>query len=502
MKKLVFNLLCLISLAACKKNNESPAEVFANEDPTTYQEIATLNLGGLGSAEITAYDEQTKRLFAVNNGSVNKIDVIDLSNPATPRVIHSIPMAQYGGFVNSVDVSNGRLAAAIENTNKQAPGEVVIFNTATYAVITEVVVGALPDMVTYSPDGNLIITANEGEPNDNYSVDPEGSISIIEVNNNYRVTTLNFAAFTARINTLRSQGFRVFAPHGDMVRDIEPEYVSVSPDSKTAYVTLQENNGIAVVDLATKTILRIMPLGFKNYNFANNAIDASDRDNTVAFTTRPAFGMYQPDAIATMVLNGVPYLFTANEGDGREYAGFNEMRRVSQLTLDPTNFPTAATLRTDAQLGRLNVTNTLGDTDGDGDFDALYSLGARSFSIWNGNSGDLLFDSRNELDTRARQLMIYDDARSDDKGVEPEAITLGKIGTNTFAFIGLERADAFAIYNVTDPLNPVFVRMFGTGDAPEGLLFIDSKRSPIGQSLVIVASENDGNIKIYRANKL
>jgi hypothetical protein len=150
----------------------------------------------------------------------------------------------------------------------------------------------------------------------------------------------------------------------------------------------------------------------------------------------------------------------------------------------------------------LNVTNTLGDTDGDGDFDALYSLGARSFSIWNGNSGDLLFDSRNELDTRARQLMIYDDARSDDKGVEPEAITLGKIGTNTFAFIGLERADAFAIYNVTDPLNPVFVRMFGTGDAPEGLLFIDSKRSPIGQSLVIVASENDGNIKIYRANKL
>jgi hypothetical protein len=170
--------------------------------------------------------------------------------------------------------------------------------------------------------------------------------------------------------------------------------------------------------------------------------------------------------------------------------------------LDATNFPNGSSLRTDVILGRLNITTTLGDMDSDGDFDALYSLGSRSFSVWNATSGKQVFDSKNELDNKAKDLGIYDDARSDDKAVEPESVCLGRVGSKNIAIIGLERADAFAIYDITNPTSPVFIKMYKTGDAPEGILFIPASKSPINQSLIVTSSENDGLIKIYKTNKL
>ncbi len=502
MKKTAVFLIVISLFTACKKSDDVPEEVIVNEDPATYKEIASLNLGGPGSAEITTYDPITKRLFAVNNGSVNKIDVIDIANPAAISLIHSINLSTYGGYVNSVDVSNGKLAAAIESANKQNPGKIVVFNTSNYAEEKAITVGALPDMVVFSPDGKYILSANEGEPDASYTNDPEGTVSIISIENNYTVTTLNFAPFSSQLSSLKSKGFRVFGPGNDIAKDVEPEYISVSSDSKTAWVTLQENNAIAVIDIATKTITKILPLGFKDYNLASNAIDPSDKEGGINFNPWKVFGTYMPDAISSINYNGIPYLFTANEGDAREYAGFSEIKRVKDITLDPAAFPNAATLKLDIQLGRLNITTTMGDTDSDGDFDALYSFGARSFTIWNGNTGDLVYDSKNELDVKAKDQGVYDDNRSDDKGAEPEAITLGKVGSKTIAFVGMERADAVAVYDVTNPTAPVFIKMFATGDAPEGVLFIPASKSPIQQSLVVVSSENDGMIKIFKADKL
>lgn len=499
-----FVVLCALAFFACKKTETVPSlDETVNEDLASYTEIASLNLGGVGSAEITTYDALTKRLFAVNNGTLNKIDVIDMSNPASIKVLQSISMAPYGGYVNSVDVNNGFLAAAIESTNKQAAGKVAVFNTSTLALVKEITVGSLPDMVVFSPSGRFILTANEGEPNDAYTVDPEGTVSIIDVQNNYSVKTINFSALSGQAATLATKGFRIFGPGKNFLNDIEPEYITISEDSKTAYVTLQENNAIAELDIETATFTKITPLGFKDYNLAINATDMSDRDNAVGVLNPwKVFGMYMPDAIANMTYGGVRYLFTANEGDSREYAGFSEMKRVSALTLDATAFPNGATLKTDAQLGRLNVTTTLGDTDNDGDYDALYSLGSRSFSIWNASTGAQVFDSKNELDVKAKELGVYDDARSDDKSVEPEAITIGRVGSKMVAYVGMERVDAVAVYDVTDPTKPSFIKMFKTGDAPEGVLFISASKSPIQQSLVVVSSENDGLIKIYKANKL
>jgi DNA-binding beta-propeller fold protein YncE len=438
----------------------------------------------------------------VNNSAENKIDVIDISDPANIKVIKSISMLPYGGYVNSVAVYDGKLAAAIESTNKQALGKVVIFNTSTYAEIKSVNVGALPDMVTFSNDGKYILSANEGEPSNDYLNDPEGSVSIIKVSD-YSVKTINFSAFEGQLASLASKGFRIFGPGKNFVKDIEPEYVTVSDDSKTAYVTLQENNAIAEIDLVTATIKKITPLGFKDYSLAANAIDVSDKDNKIEYApVAKLFGIYMPDAIAYFNYNGTPYLFTANEGDSREYTAFTEMKRLSTVALDASNFPTATTLKTDAVLGRLNITTTLGDTDGDGDFDALYSLGARSFSVWNATTGSQVFDSKNELDIKAKDLAVYDDTRSDDKSVEPESVCIGRVGSKNIAIIGLERADAFAIYDITIPTAPVFIKMYKTGDAPEGLLFIPASKSPINQSLIVTSNENDGTVKIYKTTKL
>lgn len=492
----------LLTFTACEKNDKE--DFFVNEDAAAFNLISTTNIGGVGAAEISTYDAVTKRLFVVNNSAGdNKIDVIDMQNPSAPVKIHSIALAAYGGYVNSLDVFDGKLAAAIEAATKTDNGKVVVFKTSDYSEMKVITVGALPDMITYSKDGKFILTANEGEPNDTYTIDPAGTVSIIEVNNNYAVNTLDFSAFAAQEATLKAQGLRIFGVGNNFAKDIEPEYITVSADSKTAWVTLQENNAIAKINLTTKTISNIFPLGFKDYNVTANAIDVSDSDGSVGNPgTWPVTGIYMPDAIALSEKNGIPYLFTANEGDAREYSALTEAKRVKSLNLDATAFPNAATLKLDAQMGRLNVTNTMGDTDNDGDFDVLYSFGARSFSVWNGNTGAPVFDSKNELDTKAKIAGYYDDGRSDDKSVEPEGIAIGKVGNKTVAFIGMERADAVAIYDITDPAAPVFLQIIQTGDAPEGILFVPAEKSPTQRSLLIVSSENDGNVKIYQPNLL
>ena len=504
MKKLFLNLslifLSVLSLNSCNKSVTDP-EFFVNEDPATFAEVGTIDIGDVGAAEISAYDPATKRLFVVNNGTVNKIDVIDFADPTKMSVINSISMTPYGGTVNSVAVSNGKLAAAIESIDKQASGKVVVFNTFDYKEVKSITVGALPDMITYSPDGRFIITANEGEPDATYKNDPLGTISIISVNDNYSVVTLDFASFTNQQASLTTKGLRIFGPNASFAQDIEPEYVTVSDDSKTAWVTLQENNAIAKLNLETKTITSILPLGFKDYDNDENAVDISDRDNAMMPNRWKVKGMYQPDAISVVENGGIPYLFTANEGDAREYTAFAEIRRVGALRLDATAFPDA-TFKTDAKAGRLNVTTTLGDTDGDGDFDQLYSLGARSFSVWNGNDGALVFDSKKELDTKVIAAGLYDDARSDDKSVEPEGIATGTVSNTKVAFVGMERVDAVAVYDITDPKNPKFLQLLKSGDAPEGVLFIPAKNSPTLKSLVVVSSEGDGVIKVYQPKTL
>lgn len=499
-KKILSVCLLATSIIACQQK-----ETFdTKEDIASFVEVGSIDLGSAGASEISAYDPTTKRLFVVNtqaSPALFRIDVVDLSSPASPRLETNINVASVGA-ANSVAVKNGKLAVAIEAPVKQDAGKVAFYDTKTLALLNTVTVGALPDMVTFSPDGKYALTANEGEPNATYTVDPEGSISIITVAD-YSVTTVNFSALASQEATLKNGGFRIFGLNADFVKDIEPEYIAVSDDSQTAWVTLQENNGIAKIDLNTKAITAIYPLGFKDHNIVANAIDPSDKDNTVAFTPYPIKGVYQPDAIAYYLHNGTPYLFTANEGDARDYTAFKEETNVSAVTLNATSFPNGADLKTEAKLGRLTITNTLGKNSSN-EHTELYAFGARSFSVWNGQSGALVYDSGNQLEKDVINNIRnnYDDGRSDNKGVEPEGITIGKVGESVLAFVGLERADAIVVYDVTTPTTPKFLRAIATCDAPEGLLFIPAQDSPTGRSMLIASCENDGLVRIYQTGNV
>jgi len=502
IKKSAAALAALLLIVGCENNDSNKtSEETVNENPSTFKEIGSITVGGTAAAEISAYDETTRKLFTVNNSGVNKIDVIDLSIPSRPVLIASIDLTVYNGAANSVATFNGKLAVAMESTiNKQDPGKVVVFEASNYALLKEITVGALPDMITYSPDGKFILTANEGEPNDTYLQDPDGSVSIIDVASNYAVATLNFAGFSSQLANLKAKGFRIASPSNNFAADIEPEYITVSADSKTAWVTLQENNGIAKIDLVSKKIADIFPLGFKDYSLTENAIDISDKDATVAFNPWKLKGMFQPDGISNFEVNNVQYVVTANEGDAREYSAFVDVKRInnSSVVLDPTIFPNATALKVDAIMGRLNINTKMGDTDGDGDFDELVAFGGRSFSIWNAGTGQLVFDSKNELDKKANEAGLYDDGRSDDKGVEPEAVYAVKMGDKQILFVGLERADAIMVYDISNPVAPKYLQTLKTGDAPEGLLFIPASKSPTKRSLVLASCEGDGSIKIFQ----
>lgn len=505
MKKIILSVAAaMLIFTSCEKNDSDNNQVTEiSEDFASFREIGSLSIGGAGAAEISAYDEVTKKLFTVNNSNTNQIDVIDVSDPAVPKKLAVISLASYNEASNSVAVYNGKLAVALESTvNKQDNGKVVVFNTNDYSLIKEITVGALPDMVTFSPDGKYIVTANEGEPNADYSVDPDGSISIISVDKNYQVVTLNFEKFAPELSYLKLNGFRIATKAKTFAADIEPEYVTISADSKTAWVTLQENNAMAKVDLDSKKISSLFGLGYKSFNSSANGIDVSDRDNTVAFTSKNIKGMYMPDGIASYTAKGINYLITANEGDAREYTGYADVARLSTSTfvLDPTAFPTATALKAATSLGRLNLVTTEGDLDKDGDFDELISMGARSFTIWNGDTGALVFDSKNDLDKRSNTFGTYDDARSDDKGAEPEAVVVAKMNGKSILFVGLERTDAVMIYDITNPVAPVFLQAIKTGDAPEGIQFIPASKSPNKRSLLIVSSEGDGVVKFFQPN--
>ncbi|WP_419660786.1 choice-of-anchor I family protein [Desulfosarcina variabilis] len=477
-----------------------------------------------GAAEIVDYDPATQRLFVVN-GDANAIDVLDAADPENPVKLFDISLDTYGDGVNSVAVKDGIVAAAVQADPKQDPGKVVFFDTDG-GFLNQVTVGALPDMLIFTPDGSNVLVANEGEPNDEYDNDPEGSVSVIDVSNGVgsaAVATADFSEFNDDETILKDAGVRIFGPGATVAQDLEPEYIAVSGDNTTAWITCQENNAVAVLDIASATITGIYPLGFKDHSLDENALDVSDRDDMIKITPYAnLFGMYQPDAIKAFEIDGANYLITANEGDARDYDEYSEEERVKDLTLDDAAFPDAATLQADEVLGRLTVTTTMGDTGATG-FEALYAFGTRSFSILTPSVDglDMIFDSGSQIERLTAVMLPNDfnaandendsfDSRSDAKGPEPEAVTVGVIDGSTYAFIGLERVGGIMVYDVSDPGAPLFVQYINnrnfTGDAeagtagdlgPEGLHFISADDSPTGQNLLAAANEISGTTTLY-----
>ncbi|MEO1375509.1 MAG: endonuclease/exonuclease/phosphatase family protein, partial [Cyanobacteria bacterium J06635_10] len=239
------------------------------------EKMDKINLSQLGTftsedgAEIVAHDPTTQRLFVTTGDT---IEIIDISNPANPTKFGEIDVTSVGDFAgggaNSVAVMNGIVAVAVEADTSQDNGVVAFYDTDG-VLQNSIEVGALPDMLTFTPDGMKVIVANEGEPNDDYTVDPEGSISIVDISGGVgsaTVTSASFTGFNDRKQELIEKGVRIFGPNATVAQDLEPEYIAISADGSTAIVTLQENNAIAVVDIETATVADVLPLGVKDHS--------------------------------------------------------------------------------------------------------------------------------------------------------------------------------------------------------------------------------------------
>lgn len=499
------------------------------------------------AAEIAAHDPATQRLFVVN-AQAARIDVVSIANPAAPTLVGVIEVAAYGAVANSVAVRDGIIAVAVEAAVKSDPGKVVFFDSA-LQFVSLVTVGALPDMLTFAPDGKSVLVANEGEPEEDYSADPEGSVSIINLAGGVagltqdHVLTAGFGAFNGMsraslFNGTGSEGaakpaIRVFGPESTVAQNLEPEYITVSHDSKTAWVTLQEANALAIIDISTATVTELVGLGTKDHALPGNGLDASDRDGIpVANAGRiniqnwPVRGLYLPDAIASYKVGGETYLVLANEGDSRDWDGYSEETRIGGMALDPAVFPTevATDLKKSSKLGRLKATTAQGDTDGNGIFKELYTFGTRSFSIRD-SAGKLVWDSGDQFEritaelnpsffNSNHELNKFDD-RSDDKGPEPESVAIGKAFGGTYAFIGLERIGGVMVFDVTNPIAPEFVQYRNNRDftqapntmesgdlGPEGVMFISEENSPNGKPLLVVANEVSGTTTVYEISKV
>ncbi len=478
------------------------------------------------AAEIIAYHAASKSMYVVNAND-DSIDIYAVGGANTGSATLSkggtLPLEE-DEAPNSVAVHGDLIAVAVAGSKKKGrPGKVVFFGTDGKR-IRDVAVGALPDMVAFTPDGSKVLSANEGEPYEGSEdgahppLDPEGSISIIDVSdisNGVSTETIGFGKFDA--DELRAKGVRIF-PDKAPVTDLEPEYLTISADGKKAWVVLQEANALAILDIAEGKIDDIVGLGTKDHNVERNGLDSNDKASPGDIRPHPFLGLYMPDGIASYEVGGKTYLVTGNEGDARE-----EDTRLGKVNLDPS----AMTAQQRALAGdRIKTSGIDGDTDGDGDIDQVYTYGARSFSIWS-ESGELVYDSGNEFEVITLQQLGAKafnshneendsaDSRSDDKGPEPEDVEIAELNGKHYAFIGLERVGGVMVYDVSDPQKPKFKHYYNgrdfnpefdaTGEdltkirdlGPEGITFVSATESPFGAPLLAVAYEVSGSVVLY-----
>ena len=526
---------------------------------------AALELDRLGSyesrvfdesaTEIAAYDSSTRQVY-VTNGNEDTVDIIDLTDPSAPAKTGSLRFDALPGHPgefasNSVSLARGILAVSLEAPETGQRGLIAFYRACRPLAdcaepLALVPAGFLPDAVAFSPDGTKVLSANEGEASEVEdgaglpAINPPGSFTLVEVAHRpfrvLRTTQLSLGAFEpggakalgpdmATISAPRSARgapyVRIHPQAPSVAADLEPEYVTFSPDGTLAYGTLQENNAVAVIDIRTREVDRLLPLGWKNHANPRNALDANKNDGIARLETQPFHGLFLPDAIAAYSVAGVPFLVTANEGDARDPADFGDYGdeiALGEIDLDDAVFPQEDELRDGEGLGDKNVSRIDGDLDGDGQYEEIVIFGARSFSIWDARQGNLVFDSGSALEQITAEALPGHfnasnddnslDDRSDNKGPEPEALALGTLEGRTYAFIGLERVSGIVVYDISNPHRPQFVTYRNDRDfslpveeqedlGPEGIVFVPAAHSPNGDPLLLVSSEVSGSLTVY-----
>lgn len=492
-----------------------------------------------GGTEIVKYNPTNGVAYSIN-GDKEALDIVDVAHSSVDGTINLKKRIYLqdndieAGDVTSVAVHPGGdyFAVSAPAVDKTQPGTVAFYDKdGNY--LNHVTVGSLPDMVTFSKDGKYLLVANEGEPNDDYTVNPEGSISVIDMTSgpsHLSAQDIRVASFTKE----HQKSLRALGPNAeDAYLNIEPEYIAVDNQSKYAYVTLQEVSAIAKIDIANASIVDVKALPYKDHSLVQNSMDTSDKDGKSELRRVPVLGLLQPDGIETYEYNGETYLVIANEGDSQDYKGYSEETRVKKIKddiqLDATYYQGYTQealddmvkngLFNDEQLGRLKVTTDQPFKNEHGIYHALVSYGGRSFSILRGSDLEMIYDSGNDIEQRILELLperfnadyqdyndIEVDGRSDDKGPEVENVVVGQVGSHSYAFVGLERVGGIMIYDITNPYEPYFVKyLYDPGNkdiSPEGITFESAEESPNGKPLLIASFEVSGTTSTWELDDL
>ena len=478
-----------------------------------------------GSLEIVQYNAKNGFAYAVS-GVKGKLIAVDLNASlsgdkaaelgGTEYDIKSLVSADgftYGDMTSvSVSPDGGTLAVAIQAEDYTANGIVALFTCGADGSLTlsgTVPVGVQPDMVTFTPDGKYILTANEGEPRLGYTaegaVDPKGSVTVIDA--------ATLAAKTVDFTAFDSAGARAaLAAEGVVLKkdtapsvDLEPEYIAC--DNDTAYITCQEANAIAVLDIAKGEFTGVWSVGFEDYSQV--PVDLGNNDKTYApHTYDDLKGIRMPDAVSLYQVNGTTYLITANEGDSRTWpvdteTDVNEIK--SKTSPNGKTFEKKVTWFDASQYDGLES-------------GVDYLFGGRSFSVLRVTESGLqeVYDSGSDFEAItakhfpdnfncSNDNIVLED-RSGKKGPEPEGTAVGTVNGRTYAFIALERVGGVMIYDVTDPAKATFVNYINSrefaadiqGDvSPEGLCFVPAAASRTGKPLLLAACEVSGTLAVY-----
>lgn len=471
-----------------------------------------------GIAEIVAYNPDNRKMYTVN-GADSSIDIVSLadleSKPGNRLVLDkridmsTLDFGRSDGFafadITSIDINTERklVVAAVQEKDYAKQGA-VLFMDYEGNVLRTVRVGIQPDMVAFTPDGRYVLTADEGEPRMGYgtdAVDPKGSVSIIDLSaglTQAAAKVVTFDAYDARRSELVAD--QVVLKKNTMPSvDLEPEYIAVAPNSKTAYISLQEANAIATLDIEKGEFTSIKGLGFKDHNLPGNELDLF-RGSTIDIRNHDVYGVRMPDGLAVTEIAGKSYLLTPNEGDSREWGSYTNLRTA---TIDGNKF------------------DALISEEHDGlDPDKTYLLGGRSFSIFDAATMELVFDSGSDFERitaerfpqhfNASNSNVELKNRSSKKGPEPEDVKVIEVGGKVYAAIGLERIGGVMLYDITDPKEAKFADYINTRDfsdkikgdvSPEGLKFVKAEHSPTGYPLLLAAHEVSGTVAVYQLNE-
>ncbi|UJF34637.1 choice-of-anchor I family protein [Paenibacillus hexagrammi] len=479
-----------------------------------------------GVAEIVKFNKDNGKFYLVNGsaepptldivslpasgGTLTKDKSIDIS-----ALVDSNEFAY--GDLTSVDINTAthRIAIVVQEQDANKNGKILLLDYDGKPV-TSFEAGVQPDMVKFTSDGRYILTADEGEPR-TAGMDPQGSVTIVDTSDQ-TVTHVKFDKPELIDDLVHIRGASDSSGNitgsgskEEAVTDLEPEYIALSGDESIAYISLQENNAIAAIQIPTKTLLSVKGLGYKDFNKPGNSLDLV-KDSTIKLENVPFFGMYMPDGIASYSVDGKNYVFTANEGDATDWPGRMNGTSIGDIKagLNPAS-AAAAFLNGKTAYDKTEIAGDMGT-------DNVYLYGGRSFSIWNADTMGQVYDSGNDFETitaerlpdnfNASNSKTAMDDRSAKKGPEPEYVCIGKVGNRVFAFVGLERIGGVMTYDVTDVQHPIFVSYINTREftpknnlatdtGPEGLEFIPASDSPNGFPLLLVANEVGALFRYY-----